>query len=84
MLEIGVNMYWGLGPGSCCAPEIQALPCFRRAEISAMETSQAHSQRCWFSKACKCDVTFPFKGACCSCKTHAYPENQENFVFLKF
>lgn len=25
----------GIGPGSCCAPEIQALPSFRRAEISA-------------------------------------------------
>lgn len=35
MFEIGMNMYQGVGPGSSCAPEIQALPCFRRAEISA-------------------------------------------------
>lgn len=74
MFEIGMNMYQGIAPGSRCAPEIQGLPCFRGAEISAHGNIPGllWEGGCWFSEACKCGVAFPFKGACCFCKIHAY------------
>lgn len=65
MFEICVCMYQRVGPGSCSAPEILALPWLQidawgEQRLLGMKTSQTCSEgRCWFSNACKCGIIFP-------------------------